>query len=940
MPRALATVLLSCTILAIALAQPQGRLTIRVAGDLTSDASIYVALTSGNRTWSEECALAGGACQLSLKDAPVNVVRITTPPGFAVVRVRGVTEASWSGELWWGFRPQVGLITLAPAHEGIVASMSVAPREEGGLLALDVEIRRAQIIAIDARQTVEGASLFLPMRRRFGLREVNGTVYAVVPRDGYVQMAADIDEGTSLGRALSRVASYGIAQRPGFARGLIVSFLVRYGDPSAPLAYFITRGLRESLESFIASERALLSKVGFDAEQHLSDVEFAVVMLRESEEAFKAGEPSVGQALLERGLAKASSSLDTLSQAKADSVPSLLFLLTFTLFLSLIIGNLAERRRGLVAAAIFGSLALSELALIPYARMAMLYLDPGVLQRSSPPSMIMSMLVAAMGLMVIAAFVLGAKGTALSDFFWYSVRSMRRRKLRALLTVMTVAVVTSVAGAFVALGSTTVTREEMYSSSFRGLSVSRHVTIARYIFRGLDQANEYIVTESYAPLTAGEVEWLSEADWVKRAYVVGVGLSAVTHGKSRALATVIATNALNLSGVALSSSLAARLNATVGSVVSVMGRPVEVVAVFNDSQPPLLMDGTPLSEPLQTQGALVAPLELAPPGWQVYKLLMEGEPPAGLRDQLVRMSYVWSGNMTTSAGAQITTYVYESYRVCESDGRSTACLVIVGEFVQASGVPEFAIVLFLSATVIAISLLGSMYERGREYSTVSSLGASPAYVSALVLIEGLSYGILGGVAGFVLGQFLQSFAPARAVAVKPSPLSPTLTSVLVALLPSLIGSILPAREAALRVVPSRLMLRKSAEVRIYEDMAEATIPLRITGDAEEFAKYVHSLVHRTPPIGWGPIYMRVSARKRDGRIEEIEALVSFRSERAAMYLAKIYLPKAPGETLRVVASSATGEWTIDHRACARDFLTSIRDDLLRYIDWKKASRTK
>ncbi|MEM1568193.1 MAG: ABC transporter permease [Thermofilaceae archaeon] len=937
MSKAAVVALLVCTLIATVFAQPQRQLVIRVTGDIPDDLTLRLRLTSGDRAWDLECVPQGGVCRLDVESVPLTVSRIVTPPGFAVVEVRGVTAATFSGELWFWFRPQTGFIGLVPTREGIAANLNVLPREEGGALTIDVEVRRAQVVAINLNQTIGGLTLYAPVRWRYNLREENGTLLIVVPRGFDVQMAADIDERSSLGRVLARVVSYGVAQRPGFARGLVTTFPVRYGDPNASLAYFAVRGLRENLESYLANERGLLSKVGFDAEAYLSDVEFAVIALKGSEDAFKAGEFLVGQALLERGLAKAASALDSLSQAKADSVPSFLFLLTFTLFLSLIVGNLFERRKGVVAAAVFGLLSLAEVALVPYARLALLYLDPSVLQRASPSSMITSLLTATLGLAIIGAFVLGAKGTALSDFFWYSVRSMRRRKLRAILTIATVAVVTAVATAFLALGSTTVTREETYQSSFRGLSVSRHVTTTMYIFRGLDQANEYIVTESYVPLTTGEVKWLTEAGWVKRVYTVEAGLSIVLHGESRALATVVATDAISLSGAAVSRSLADRLNVTVGSTIRVAGRPTPVASIFSDDQPPVLLDGTPLLElpQAQSQGIIIVPLELAPPGLQVYKLLLEGDPPAGLRDQLVRMSYVWSGNMTTSGGAQITTYVYESFRVCEADGSATSCLVIVGEFVQATAVPEFMIVLLLSAAVVAISLLGSMYERGKEYSTVSALGASPAYVSALVLIEGLSYGILGGVAGFILGQFFQSLVPVRVVAVKPSPFSPALMSVLVALLPSVIGSVLPAREAALKVVPSRLMLRKSAEVKVYQDMAEAYVPLRITGDAEEFARYVQSLVHRAPPVGWGPIYMRVDVRRRDGRIDEIEALVSFRSERAAMYLAKILLPREPGETVRVVAHSATGEWTIDHKACAKDFLTSIRDDLLHYIDWKK-----
>jgi hypothetical protein len=871
-------------------------------------------------------------------EAPT-VVAARFTGGYAAVRVRGAGEVSWSGDSRQGFWRPESQISLVLTEQGVEARFRVQPGRVDDRLSLEIEARRVCVVTINTSSALEGIDIFVPSRWRFGAREVNETLYVVVPQGSQLQLGVSVNETTGIGKLLVRIASLGAVQRSGYWRGLVVTCPITCGDANASLAFFLARGVRTALESYVTNEKFLASRVGYDVSTYLSDAEFALIMLRESEDAFKGGNVEVGKALLEKGLAKAASALDTLNQVKTDSVPSLLFLLAFTLFLSLIVGNLAENKRGWVAVAVFIGLTLAELALIPYTRMALTFLDLATLQRASPSSLVLSLVTAALGLALVSTLVLGAKGTAVSDFFWYSVKSMKRRRLRAVLTIATVTVVTAVSGAFLALGSSIVAREETFQTSFIGLSVSRHLTTVMNIYRGMDQANEYIVTESFAPLSQGEVEWLSRANWVQRVYTVLVGRAVVEHKGLRALALVAATNATKLEGALVSASLAERLGASVGSAISVAGKRVTVAGVFNDTSTVKLADGTTLAALLSggpmVQGVIIAPVELAPRGAQVFKLLLEGNPPRGLRDLLVRMSYTWSGNSSTIAGAQVTTYVYESYEVCEAGGGSGSCLVIVGEFVQASGVPEFTVVLLLSSMVVAVSLLGSMHERGREYSTASALGASPAYVSAIVLVEGLSYGILGGVAGYVLGQFLQALLPSSVVAVKPSALSPMLATAVVAIVPSLLGSLVPAREAALRVVPSRLMLRKQAEVRVYEDMAEASVPLRITGDSEEFAEYVKTLVNKPSPVGWGSIYMRVDVKRRDGRVELIEALVSFRSERAAMYLVKIYIPSGPGETIKVVVTSPTGEWTIDHRACVRHFITTLRDDLLRYVEWKK-----
>lgn len=921
-----------CVLCVLALAQPQERLVILVTGDAPEDLTLNVRLASGNRTWDAVCFLAGSLCELDVESVPVTVKYVITPQGLAVVRASGLTRSILSADLSSWFAD--GMIGLVPTRGGINASLNVQPRRENGALMLELEIRRAQVITIDISDATEGVYLGPPVSRwrALDLLVLNGTLYIVAPRNFTIKMTAAIDERSKLGMVIERISSPSPASRPGVPRRFVVDFSVSYGDPNASLAYFVARWLREELERYIARERAFLSRVGFDAEEYLSDVEFAAIALRVSEEAFRAGQRDVGRAFLEKGLAKALSSLITLSQVKADSITSFLLLLTFTLFLSLIVGNMLERRKRWGAVCVFTLLLLAGLALVPYARLALLHLDPVVLQRTSPSSVAFAILVAVSSLVIIGIFVLGVRGTALSDFFWYSVRGMRRR-LRALLTIATIAVVTAAATAFLALGSLTMSREDVYPTSFRGISVSRHVTTVTYIVAG--ETSLMTVSESFEPLASGEVAWLKSAEWVERVYVVKAGLLTVSHGGRRALVSLIASDAIPLRGAAVSQRLAERLGINVGSAILVEGRPIVVSYIFSEDQPPVVLDGSPLLELPRAQGIVIVPLEEAPRELQVYKLLLEGKPPAGLKDRLIRMGYVWNSSVVATEVAQIFTNVYESYRVCEADGTRAACLMIVGEFTHASAAPEFVIVLFLSAAVVAITLLGTIHEKGKEYSTVSALGASPAYVAALVLVEGLSLGILGGVAGYVLGQFFQGLIPVRVVAVKPAPISPLLTGFLVALLPPVLGSVLPAREAALKVVPSRLMLRKSADVKIYQDMAETYVPLRVMGDAEEFVRYVKTFTERAPSVAWGPTYVRVDVKRRDGKVEEIEALVSFRSQRAALYTVKIILPRSSHETIRVVAYSATEKWTVDHKACAKEFLTSLHNDLLRYIEWKK-----
>ncbi|WP_161997868.1 hypothetical protein, partial [Escherichia coli] len=110
-----------------------------------------------------------------------------------------------------------------------------------------------------------------------------------------------------------------------------------------------------------------------------------------------------------------------------------------------------------------------------------------------------------------------------------------------------------------------------------------------------------------------------------------------------------------------------------------------------------------------------------------------------------------------------------------------------------------------------------------------------------------------------------------------------------------------ARKVILKVVPSRFLFKKIEDVKLFEDHAEATIPLRIVGDSSDFMTYVSSFTKRPPPMSWGPIYMQVSPRKEKEGRNMVEMVLSYRGERVASYRIQLLLPENPGSTIKAVA---------------------------------------
>ncbi|MBO3840132.1 MAG: FtsX-like permease family protein [Thermoproteota archaeon] len=722
-------------------------------------------------------------------------------------------------------------------------------------------------------------------------------------------------------------------------RGVGIRVNVSCSTGNTSLAYLLTRSLRRSLEEFASQEQAFLTKTGFDAEKYLKEVKYAGVLLAESEHAFENGDFEVGVGLLEKALVKANIALEALSQAKTDCVGMFLFLIAFTFFLSSLVGAMIEKKKAFVSIALFTALVLVEIALIPQARMAIFLLNPEALSRLTSTSLALSLFVATVTLLIVVMLILEAKGTLLSDLFWYSVKSIRKRMLRAALTIVTIAVVSAVSGSLLAVGTIVSVREETYPSVFRGLSVSSHVTTVTYIFRGLDQANEFIVNEFFEPIPEFQVKWLSGIEGVGKTYIVAISPVFVSKSGERTSAFLVATDAPLFNGTSLkrtmvSASLAEKLRIRAGDTIMIIGKDVVISTADSVLEEPVkLVDGVPLDE---VEGPFVlTSLEYVSQPLTVYRVILEGNFSNDLAKRLVEISYEKNSTFTVLGGAQITQRTFRSFRTCLGTGSETKSLLISGEFEKFVGAPELLVLMGLSSLMIVIALLGSLYERQREYSTISALGASPGRVSLLMFVEGLSYGLIGGVLGYVLSQFLQAYVSNPVSPIQQYTFSSMLASFIIAIASSIVGSLIPARKVILKVVPSRFLFKKIEEVKLFEDHAEATIPLRIIGSVDDFLTYVSSFTKRPPPMSWGPIYMQVSPRKEKDGGNMVEMVLSYRGERVASYRIQLLLPENPGSTIKAVAYAVTGEWGIDHKHCAREMLTALREDLLQYVEWKK-----
>ncbi len=79
-------------------------------------------------------------------------------------------------------------------------------------------------------------------------------------------------------------------------------------------------------------------------------------------------------------------------------------------------------------------------------------------------------------------------------------------------------------------------------------------------------------------------------------------------------------------------------------------------------------------------------------------------------------------------------------------------MVTAGNLTRVSGVGAVAIPLVIAGLIVFNTMMGSIAERSREIHVYTSLGLAPLHVGALFLAEASVYGLIGAVFGYVIGQ--------------------------------------------------------------------------------------------------------------------------------------------------------------------------------------------
>ncbi len=305
---------------------------------------------------------------------------------------------------------------------------------------------------------------------------------------------------------------------------------------------------------------------------------------------------------------------------------------------------------------------------------------------------------------------------------------------------------------------------------------------------------------------------------------------------------------------------------------------------------------------------------------------------------LVSSHKIWLSRAITTGGSGVSIDVVSSYSATINKGLQLETIQLGAPLLMALGSWESVLMMILIGSLIILNaMLNSIYERRKESVIMSSLGASPSFITYLFLTEGLIIGVMGGCLGYVLGYaWAYSIgASSPEIFTELYSLTPLLLVFTIAILVTGIGSAFPAKEAILKIVPSKIMLvRGEIAVKTEKDGSKrASTPIRLKKkDLDQFSSLVINMAQYHSYSLYG-IIVHSYEKEEDGvKLNLSYKAVSGLSERIADYDVEIkYVPDGEFYNVELIVKNVerSSYAYVEHKALMKSMLYELRDELLK-----------
>jgi hypothetical protein len=651
--------------------------------------------------------------------------------------------------------------------------------------------------------------------------------------------------------------------------------------------------------------------------------------------------------------------------------------ISFLLVAAALIGHLAFNGKASYIAGIF--LALLAVSVLSHPALRVYVLSTMIEVRTVPSMVITFVLVGAVGYVV---FKRAGAQTVYGLAFSTSMRMIKARKLRGFLSLLAVVVVAASVVPSVTLKGTSPVLVSQVSSA---TAVPASWAFAKWSVKFVTSSGES-KSEGLRPLYPGEASYLANAAGMERWTSLSVARGGLSVGGETIEGSFIVADVVELASLLGASlerldpdlSRGLLLSRDLGPVdstssVEVNGRRIKVVGLVTADSIFAFGDRMSVDLLLKTliwrgglsmfgvsasavggpflgvvDSRMASQLGLAP-----TELAVVGRLKSGSADQVtadLQSLTLATRDWLTYANPEAQTYVEAvlTYEFDVATGSSANAIYAALPVTIAAGNWGAQLILMgIGGLIVMNVLMNSVVERRREAITMSSIGASPSFVTNLFIAEGVTLGALGGCIGYGLGYAASAWLGVSSTAVKAElySLTPLVLVLFISMLTASLGSILPARSAILRIVPSKEILKREVGEIRFDPSGDALIslPIRIKSwEWKKFSEFMQRLVN--PPTTsyayglWIMEYHKVNSIDR--LIVDYTAFSGALAERKVTYdvdVRQISTGEFVGVELKV---SGHPEWTDAHRLLLKDMLYALKDQLIRFtVDRVKLETT-
>lgn len=487
--------------------------------------------------------------------------------------------------------------------------------------------------------------------------------------------------------------------------------------------------------------------------------------------------------------------------------------------------------------------------------------------------------------LAIQVFIIVVLFTALRDFmrqtFGVSMRNLKRRRIKTILALTTIALVSAAAMSLLTFTPETTRRYQLPNR----ISKVNDVLV---IYKRFSTSSETAYREVNEPFRLDEVKNFQSGNWTKSMNIFGVISVSLrmADGSTMGRFNLVAVNpqymeeyvnvaesmgsdwSLNSTDrgmIIIGSEIASQYNLTAGSQVFLDNKGFTVKSVFNEQNAvenlrdidgeyffSLPSSTGPIFDSSTKQitgGSFIigSTNDLAPSALSIYKvsLVIKAEHAEEIWDIAEGfLPYVF--DYLTGTGGTSSVRTYEIHLTSQGN-----------VFAISSGMPVFAITgnwqshiipLATTSLLLFTNSLGTVYERKSEIRIISAAGASPTRIRLIFLLEGTTLGTIGGILGYVVGYGISQVAGYALPALVQQNLltgSPFTISFLAALGSSLLGCLLPSKASIKTVVPSGKLTKKASEIiNVKKTLNEAylEIPMKLQpADTRPFNDFLENL---------------------------------------------------------------------------------------------------